>query len=240
LATLFAAFAISASAAVQICDGAGNCYTFDGPGCSEWGLASGSTCSELDIAFSIPLASHPYKNGKLSIEYKTAGQIIAVNSDRRGNSGSSVTLLDLGEMSRGNYVGVAAKINNIKVKKPADKAAGSVGNRTILDVQVLRIDRRTKLPLERRIWSFDITDSMLITPVVIGSAIVGCPQGTYPPNCYPCLGCKPCNDGSGDYCDTVGSAIAVSNLHPNAHSAGYDLKDGRLVHKQPVKPVKRQ
>lgn len=33
----------------------------------------------------------------------------------------------------------------------------------------------------------------------------------YPPKGYPCLGCEPCNDGSGDYCDISNKNIVFFN-----------------------------
>ena len=59
---------------------------------------------------------------------------------------------------------------------------------------------------------------------------VECPEGTYPPKCFPCLGCEPCNDGTGDFCDTVWSAtLEASDVHPLASCAGYQLDNGRLM-----------
>jgi hypothetical protein len=56
-----------------------------------------------------------------------------------------------------------------------------------------------------------------------------CPgPGRYPPDCYPCLGCEPCRDGSGDYCDKTGGALRPINFPAGGPPEGWVIKGGRL------------
>ncbi len=218
---LFFVFPLSANAgSVEICDTDGDCYVFDDvPPCAdlEPGSFSCYDCPEFRV-------TQEYKDVKLTFGYSTEGRITATKYSAANKLLNSVTLVDLSDMLKGGYVGISAKINDVPLA-----AGGPANKRALLHINVLKIDRKTKSPLERKSWSFDITDPAIITPVSNATAAettTPCPKGTYPPKCYPCLGCEPCNDGSGQYCETKGTKMTVN---PDALSAGYVLKDGKIV-----------
>jgi len=155
------------AAVVRICDSDKNCYIFrDVPGCSEWGLAAGTTCVDLDIAFSVPLTSHSFGNKNISIQYLGGKQITATVLDKQGKAVRKTKLLDFNRYAGTGYLGVAAKINDTTVNFPvAGKGGGHRYRRILLEILMLRLDRSTKVPIEMRSWRVDVTNPDSLAPI---------------------------------------------------------------------------
>lgn len=69
-------------------------------------------------------------------------------------------------------------------------------------------------------------------------------QKGYPPNGYPCLGCKPCPPPADAYCDIVwgkaGSSAQLTerDLDPRYKQQGYAVVAGKIVKKEPPPKIR--
>lgn len=212
--------------AVQICNESGDCWIFeDAPPCSEWALTS-STCTDIPLAITT-LASGSSSAGLLNVQNRRSEIVLHV----QGRQSLTKPVLDLKPLKEKSLVGVSARIatapGDISNTEPSPSQASS---RVLLDLVVGLFDQRTHREISRRNWLVDITDPSSVRPVdTPAQTPVTCPKGTYPPNCYPCLGCKPCPGRPGEYCDIVWNSIPNLRVNPDALTIdSYTLCDGRL------------
>jgi hypothetical protein len=229
---------------VRICGPGGDCYIFDDPEipkCADWRL-SGSTCEDLRVATNVTV--HNYLGGQIEINYQL-GVLFGIVTEDDAECTDTVPLLDVRSIATGAFVGVAAAIHSSKdvLPLPTDSVNPPTA-RAILTLEAITVDRKTGALLERRSRSIDVSDAKVVASIVAAPDGVpikppkACPSGTYPPNCYPCLGCEPCNDGSEDYCDTVWGSIASEDVSPCALANGYILVNGRLKHRSRHRAVR--
>lgn len=208
-------------ARVQICDGDGNCYVFDGPPCSDWGLAGGSCCDDIPEG-RVAVTGGNSNQGPLSVDYVDSTVVV-----RARNGRIEKTVLDLSALAENAILGVNARV----AAMPDAPAAARGQSPVALDVVVKLLDKLTRSEIERRNWLIDISHLETVTTLraEAGDGPRRCGKGLYPPNCYPCLGCEPCPGNPSEYCDTVWNSISLPRVHPEAESAGFRFCEGRMT-----------
>jgi hypothetical protein len=210
---------------VKVCNTDGDCWIFDGPPCKDWKLTT-STCTDIPSAIA-PVATGSSAAGRLTVEHRQSEIVLQVE----GRQPLTKTVLDLKPLKATSLVGVLARI----ATAPGDPSYTQPGqsrpsSRELLDLVVALFDKTSRTEIGRRSWLVDITDPAQVTPVSTAAELaVACPAGTYPPKCYPCLGCAPCPGRPTEYCDIVWAAIFNPRVNPDALAANtYALCNGRL------------
>lgn len=180
LAVLLFGFAPRAEATVQVCPGGTpgpDCYTFDGPPCAEWSLASGTTCTDI-YAQIITLDTYFGANGGVAVEYHEGGSIVGVVLDPRGQPVRSVRLLHLRSSPGGVAAGISARVVRETITLPfASKERVFDPVRTVLHISTVCVEVRTGAPLDRFAWSADVTNPRALAAPATPVQLPSCSRG---------------------------------------------------------------